>query len=119
MGDLTWRKSTYSGGQGGNCVEVAAAGTVHVRDTTDRDGVALAVPAAESGISNPRKGEISVMTGGAAPPRYRIGISANVINLMNHTNYTGYAGTMTSPFFLQPQNVQSMRKIDISLNFSF
>jgi len=66
-----------------------------------------------------RNGEISVMTGGAAPPRYRIGISANVINLMNHTNYIGYTGTMTSPFFLQPQNVQSMRKVDISLNFSF
>jgi hypothetical protein len=26
---------------------------------------------------------------------------------------------MTSPFFLQPQNVQTMRKIDIALNFSF
>jgi hypothetical protein len=66
-----------------------------------------------------RNGEISVMTGGAAPPRYRIGISANIINLTNHANYVGYTGTMTSPFFLQPQNVQNMRKIDIALNFSF
>jgi hypothetical protein len=66
-----------------------------------------------------RNGEISVQTGGAAPPRYRIGIAANVINLTNHANFIGYAGTITSPFFLQPQNVQNMRKVDISLNFSF
>jgi hypothetical protein len=66
-----------------------------------------------------RNGEISVMTGGAAPPRYRIGISAQVQNLTNHANFTGYTGTMTSPFFLQPQNVQTMRKIDVALNFSF
>jgi len=66
-----------------------------------------------------RNGEISVLTGGAAPPRYRIGLSAQVINLTNHANFIGYTGTMTSPFFLQPQNTQSMRKIDISLNFSF
>ncbi|HEX5304000.1 MAG TPA: DUF397 domain-containing protein [Streptosporangiaceae bacterium] len=29
---LTWRKSTYSGGNGGQCVEVAASGRVLVRD---------------------------------------------------------------------------------------
>lgn len=43
-----WRKSTYSGGNGGNCVEVAASTSkVLIRDTTDRDGVTLKVrPAA-------------------------------------------------------------------------
>jgi cobalamin biosynthesis protein CobT len=45
VNDLTWRKSSYSGGQGGNCVEVAATRAVFVRDTTDRAGVTLAVPA--------------------------------------------------------------------------
>ena len=40
-----WRKSTYSDGNGGDCVEVASAGTVMIRDTQDRDGVTLAVPA--------------------------------------------------------------------------
>jgi hypothetical protein len=40
-----WRKSTHSGGEGGECVEVASAGAVFVRDTTDRAGVTLAVPA--------------------------------------------------------------------------
>jgi Domain of unknown function (DUF397) len=43
MGD--WRKSTYSDGNGGACVEVASAQGVMVRDTTDRDGVTLSVPA--------------------------------------------------------------------------
>jgi len=78
----------------------------------------VSTPGGITGITM-RNGEISVMTGGAAPPRYRIGISANVINLTNHANFIGYTGTMTSPFFLQPQNVQNMRKVDIALNFSF
>ena len=30
-----WRKSSYSGANGGQCVEVAAAGRVLVRDTKD------------------------------------------------------------------------------------
>ena len=46
MTDLTWRTSTYSGGEGGECVEVASAGAVLVRDTTDRAGITLSVPAA-------------------------------------------------------------------------
>lgn len=60
-----WRKSSYSGNNGGNCVEVATwrkssrsgntgncveagiadAGLVLVRDTTDRNGGTLAFPA--------------------------------------------------------------------------
>jgi hypothetical protein len=44
--DLTnadWRKSTFSGGNGGNCVEVARnlPGIVAVRDSKDREGPAL------------------------------------------------------------------------------
>ncbi|HEY0934484.1 MAG TPA: DUF397 domain-containing protein [Trebonia sp.] len=43
---LNWRKASYSGNGGGNCVEVAGAGrTVMVRDTTDRDGSTLAFTA--------------------------------------------------------------------------
>jgi hypothetical protein len=39
-----WRKSSYSGGNGGGCVEVGRKPTVVlVRDTTDRDGLVLAV----------------------------------------------------------------------------
>ncbi|MFJ3201714.1 DUF397 domain-containing protein [Streptomyces sp. NPDC086989] len=43
-----WRKSSYSGGEGGQCVEVAAcADTVHVRDSKVTAGPELAVaPAA-------------------------------------------------------------------------
>jgi hypothetical protein len=41
-----WRKSTYSGADGGECVEVAAAtGIVMVRDTANPDGDMLSVPA--------------------------------------------------------------------------
>jgi hypothetical protein len=36
-----WRKSRYSGDNGGECVEVAAAAVVLVRDTTDRTGPML------------------------------------------------------------------------------
>ena len=39
-----WRKSSYSDGNGGQCVEVARDEAVLVRDTTDRDGVTLTVP---------------------------------------------------------------------------
>jgi len=43
MQDLsaTWRTSTYPSTNGGQCVEVAGAGTVLVRDTVSRDGVTL------------------------------------------------------------------------------
>jgi hypothetical protein len=36
--DLVWRKSSFSGGEGGECVEVAATpdGGRYVRDTKDR-----------------------------------------------------------------------------------
>jgi hypothetical protein len=46
MGQLdraVWRKSSHSGGNGGNCVEVASQpGTVAVRDSKDRGGPELA-----------------------------------------------------------------------------
>jgi len=41
-----WRKSSYSGANGGQCVEVGTSTSgVVVRDTTDRAGAVLAVPA--------------------------------------------------------------------------
>lgn len=44
--DSSWRKSSYSGTSGGNCVETASgAGVILVRDTSDRDGFSLSVPA--------------------------------------------------------------------------
>lgn len=40
--DVTnWRKSSRSGGNGGECVEVGTADRVMVRDTTDREGPML------------------------------------------------------------------------------
>jgi Domain of unknown function (DUF397) len=41
MGD--WRKSSYSDGNGGSCIETASGdGVILVRDTTNRDGATLA-----------------------------------------------------------------------------
>ena len=44
-----WRKSSYSGGNGGDCVEVARnlPGIVAVRDSKNRGGPALAFTSAE------------------------------------------------------------------------
>lgn len=40
--DLRWRKASYSGNGGGDCIEVAdQAARVLVRDTTDRTGPVL------------------------------------------------------------------------------
>jgi Domain of unknown function (DUF397) len=43
---MDWRKSSYSGANGGSCVETATGdGMILVRDTTDRQGLTLGVPA--------------------------------------------------------------------------
>lgn len=44
--DMNWRKSSFSTGGATNCVEVGtSADAVLVRDTTDRDGGTLVIPA--------------------------------------------------------------------------
>jgi hypothetical protein len=44
--DIDWRKSSYSGNGGGNCVEAGNTGhEVTVRDSKEQDGPRLAVPA--------------------------------------------------------------------------
>jgi hypothetical protein len=43
--ERNWRKSSYSGSNGGECVEVASAEAVMVRDTADRNGPVLAFTA--------------------------------------------------------------------------
>lgn len=50
---LTWFKSSYSGSEGGACVEVAAsANQVHVRDSKVSDGPTLQLaPAAWAGLT--------------------------------------------------------------------
>lgn len=41
---MNWRKSSYSGQSGGNCIEVADHGSrIIVRDTKDRQGPMLRV----------------------------------------------------------------------------
>jgi Domain of unknown function (DUF397) len=39
--ESNWRKSSYSGSNGGECVEISATGAVLVRDTADRNGPVL------------------------------------------------------------------------------
>jgi len=65
--DLTravWRKSSYSSGNGGNCVEVAVSlpGMVAVRDSKDPDGPALMVTPAQwrSFTADVRTGEFGL-----------------------------------------------------------
>jgi hypothetical protein len=42
---MDWRKSSYSGANGGSCIETATLdGAILVRDTTNRDGVTLSFP---------------------------------------------------------------------------
>ncbi|MFH0241619.1 DUF397 domain-containing protein [Streptomyces sp. HK10] len=49
---LSWHKSSHSSGGDGDCVKVASCpGTVHVRDSKDKDGPQLAItPEAWSGF---------------------------------------------------------------------
>ena len=50
MNGTRWRTSSYSGGNGGECVQVAAtpsAGRVLVRDSKDPDGPVLALTLAD------------------------------------------------------------------------
>ncbi|WP_432002613.1 DUF397 domain-containing protein [Streptomyces sioyaensis] len=43
---LSWRKSSYSGPEGDSCIEIAPSPTtIHIRDSKDKDGPRLAVPA--------------------------------------------------------------------------
>ncbi|MFJ8928276.1 DUF397 domain-containing protein [Streptomyces sp. NPDC102364] len=48
VGAARWRKSTYSNGEGGNCLEVAdgVAGVVPVRDSKVPDGHVVVIGAA-------------------------------------------------------------------------
>ncbi|MEV7009408.1 DUF397 domain-containing protein [Streptosporangium sp. NPDC051022] len=49
LSEAVWVKSSFSGGNGGNCVEVAqlSGGRVGVRDSKDRSGPALVFTAGE------------------------------------------------------------------------
>ncbi|MEU9110508.1 DUF397 domain-containing protein [Streptomyces sp. NPDC048483] len=44
---LSWHKSSYSSASGDDCVEIATCPTtIHIRDSKDKEGPRLAVPAA-------------------------------------------------------------------------
>lgn len=60
----TWRKSSYSNGEGAECVEVADGfpGAVPVRDSKEPHGPALVFPAGgwSSFVSAVRRGKLTV-----------------------------------------------------------
>lgn len=67
MSDLTgatWRKSSYSGSSGGNCVEIARnlPGIVAVRDSKNSDGPALVLTLEQwaAFISGAQAGDFSI-----------------------------------------------------------
>jgi hypothetical protein len=72
---------------------------------------------------------IGIIAAGGAPTvqtisvpqsgRFRIGIQANVTNLLNRANYIGYSGVITSPFFRQPRDVMNPRRVDFNVFFGF
>ncbi|AWN26899.1 DUF397 domain-containing protein [Streptomyces sp. NEAU-S7GS2] len=44
--ELAWFKSSYSGSSGDDCIEIATSPTtIHIRDSKDKAGPQLAVPA--------------------------------------------------------------------------
>lgn len=60
---VTWRKASYSGGNGGGCVEVAVIPTaIAVRDSKDPDGPRLSFssPAWQSFIQRARNKALGV-----------------------------------------------------------
>jgi hypothetical protein len=62
--DMRWRKSSYSGGNGGECVEVGQAddGAILVRDTKDRSKIPHRFTGAEwrAFIAGVRNGEFDL-----------------------------------------------------------
>ncbi|MDP5316638.1 DUF397 domain-containing protein [Streptomyces poriferorum] len=51
VSDSAWFKSSYSSGEGGECVEVAVAARVHIRDSKQTSGPVLTVgPGAWAGF---------------------------------------------------------------------
>ncbi|MEU9078452.1 DUF397 domain-containing protein [Kitasatospora sp. NPDC048538] len=61
----TWRKSSYSGNDGGNCIEVAPGslpGAVPVRDSKDPHGPVLTFPAAswQAFVASVRAGHLPI-----------------------------------------------------------
>lgn len=63
---LSWRKSSHSSGSGDDCVEVAACpGTVHVRDSKNKQGPRLALsppPGAVRGVHGAGPARLAELT---------------------------------------------------------
>ena len=54
-----------------------------------------------------------------AASRYRVNFSVNMENLTNHANYSSYVGNISSKQFLQPTQINGVRRITFSMSVSF
>jgi Domain of unknown function (DUF397) len=74
IGHVTWRKSSYSGSSGGNCVEVAQfpASAIAMRDSKDPDGPRLVFTPDEwqAFVAGVKAGEFDL----SLPPRARCAV---------------------------------------------
>jgi hypothetical protein len=78
------------------------------------------VPTPTGVLVTPSGGGVNVATlGGQVVPRFRLTLGLYVQNLTNHANYMGYSGLMTSPFFLKPTTVESVRRFNLTAAISF
>jgi len=90
--------------------------------------MAYTFPIGHATIAAPPGIGISIGPGGAppvittfqqsAPPRYRLQLICQVLNLTNHANYGGYVTTEGSNFGT-PLLVQNPRRIDIGFGITF
>ncbi|HYL97445.1 MAG TPA: TonB-dependent receptor, partial [Blastocatellia bacterium] len=50
---------------------------------------------------------------------YDLTVNCRASNVLNHPNFTGLSGVVTSPFFAQPNNAGSPRRLEVGMRFSF
>jgi len=61
----------------------------------------------------------TITTFNAAPPRYRLQLQVQVLNMTNHANYSQYDSIITSATFGQPRRVNNPRTIEVGLSLNF
>ena len=91
--------------------------------------VQYAIPFGRGGGGGGGAGRQIFIPGGPPPPppqgganlpaRYRLNVFMTIQNVTNHQNLSGYSGVRTSPFFMQPTNVQGLRSVNFGVGMSF
>jgi hypothetical protein len=101
-GNLAWVKSSYSGSQGGNCVEAAAdgVGRVLVRDTKDRGGAVLEFRASRwrEFSASLKAATVSVLSN--CPKSRKVGITLKMLQIAEKSPQAGCRGPAEISFSL-------------------